>query len=160
MPSEDPLMSSTRDLVGAVLDRQRESHERVGEAASDVQIARLRASMGEVLGAHLPSAYADMLQIVNGLSYNGLLLYSSRSIPTSPAEPWTVPGVVEANEGWRDAEEMVDRVVFGESNGALLVFNQKADVYEVADGISLYAFSQSSSLDDLLSALLVEALEQ
>jgi len=73
--------------------------------ATEVELARLRRRASEELGVELPAEYEEFLKRVNGLDWNGVLLYAT--------ETTTIAGVVEMNLVLRDDPRFADLLALG-----------------------------------------------
>src|SRR5260370_34226488 len=79
------------------------------------KIEALAKKCRTVLGMELPLEYKELLKRVNGLDWNGLVIYASRRGRIRGFPTRTIEGVIEANLALRDdLEEMKDYLVLGD----------------------------------------------
>lgn len=102
--------------------------------------------------------YADMFNIMDGLEYNGLTLYSMTQ--TENGEPvWS--NIYIQNIEVRDNEiyvdpNLADKVVIGEDGMSVFVYALKDDHFQIRDKASTdYVIEEHGTFGDLLSALIV-----
>jgi hypothetical protein len=141
-----------------LLDELAAARARYGEQrqppCTDDQLVRLRQRVREELGAELPDEYAAFLRGQDGLNHNGLFIYASETAPVVGARDATIQGIVEANLGWRDVEQMVTYLVFGEGNMDLYVRHLPTGAYQVIDRVPGNLIETHPSFDQLLAAAL------
>ena len=123
-------------------------------ACSDDRLERLRRRVRDELGTELPNEYAAFLRTQDGLNYNGLFIYASETTPVVGARNATIQGIVEANLGWRDLEEMSTYLVFGDGNMDLYVRHLPTGEYHVIDRVPGNLIERYPSFEQLLAAAL------
>ena len=126
--------------------------ERRQPACTDDQVEQLRRRVREQLGAELPDAYAAFLRGRNGLNHNGLFIYASETAPVVGARDATIQGLVEANLVWRDDEDFLDCLVFGDGNMDVYVRHLPTGEYQVRDRVPGNLVERFASFDELLAA--------
>lgn len=101
--------------------------------------------------------YADMLKTMDGLEYNGLILYSMAQAENG--EPvWSNLYVrnfeTRNNEIYVDPN-LADKVVIGEDGMSVFVFSLKDDCFQIRDRVSTdYVIESHNSFSEFLSALI------
>lgn len=105
----------------------------------------------------LPDSFVDFLKEVNGLEYNGYIIYGINEPEVESLQ--TVYDIYEYNEMWHDNDEMKQYLFIGESNLSWYVYDAKNKVYAELDNPSGRLVNSFSTLDELLEQLLKEALE-
>lgn len=101
--------------------------------------------------------YADMLYIIDGLEYNGLILYDLtqaengdllwsniyiRNIDTRTDETYVDPN-------------LTDKVLIGQDGMSVFVYSPKDDCFQIRDRVSTdYVIESQATFGDLLSALI------
>jgi hypothetical protein len=74
----------------------------------------LYAAVQKELGAALPREYLELLEVVNGLDYDGLVIFASKRGPYVDDPATDLEGIIEANSDYRDNPDMSDYLLFGE----------------------------------------------
>jgi SMI1 / KNR4 family (SUKH-1) len=120
----------------------------------DERLARLRRRVHDDLGAVLPDEYAAFLRTQDGLNHNGLFVYASETTPIVGAAGATIQGIVEANLTWRDDEQMVSYLVFGDGNLDLYALHVPTGEYHVVDRVPGNLIATYPSFEQLLAAAL------
>jgi hypothetical protein len=93
-------------VVQSYLDRVIALGGRPQPPCSEEEIKELRTRARAELSAGLPDEYADFLKVTNGLNFNGVFIYPSRTTPIAAKPGAEMYGFVEENLTWR---EFVDR---------------------------------------------------
>ena len=97
---------------------------------SDNEIKKLLQLVHEKVGnIPLPESYIDFLKSVNGLDFNGLIIYGVDEELLGEQNREDLQGFVETNEIWHENESQKQYVFFGESDIAWFCFDLKQDIY-------------------------------
>ncbi|MHC9543218.1 MAG: YrhA family protein [Vulcanimicrobiota bacterium] len=108
----------------------------------------------EELSAALPDNYAAFLREVKGLDYNGLVIFADETTPIAGFDDRFIEGIVEANLGYRDAEDLKDYLVLGTNGGVHYVQKIGADEYQSIDAVSLDLYEKFDSFPEMLRGAL------
>lgn len=125
--------------------------------AEEIDIMRLKASAWSLNEYSIPGSYETLLLAINGIDFNGHLLYGSYSpslIETDKHYASMDFGL--SNELWSDYgdNEHHDLIMFGESGLSLYVYNRVVNRFEVIDRVGGDSFFDSTSFDGLLDEVL------
>lgn len=105
----------------------------------------------------LPVSFINFLEEVNGLEYNGYIIYGINDPAVVCLQP--VYDIYEYNEIWHENDEMRRYLFIGESNLSWYVYDTKSEIYAELDNPSGRLINSFDTLDLLLSQVLQEALE-
>ena len=61
--------------------------EQVNTSASEVELAKFKKNVKEELQKDLPCEYINVLKIINGLEFNGFILYGIDEVLLEKTEP-------------------------------------------------------------------------
>ncbi len=86
--------------------------------ASNEQINILKKTAKEKFNHVLPDQYINFLKTVNGLEFNGFIIYGVDSSLLETESNETVYGYIDSNEIWYDDEHQKQYMFFGESISA------------------------------------------
>ncbi|MCY7017145.1 YrhA family protein [Streptococcus sanguinis] len=100
--------------------------------------------------------YSRFLTKVNGLDFNGSVLYGLKTDDSCSAE---VYDFFEYNKIWHEVEENKRFVFIGENNISWFVYNPSNYEYLELDMPSAEVVEKFNSLDDLLESFLSDAIE-
>ncbi|MEH7714386.1 YrhA family protein [Bacillus velezensis] len=106
-----------------LLEEIRKTEAKYGdELNSPVTDKELRNFEEAVLGKfpinEIPSGYKKFLQTVNGLDFNGLVIYGLDKIFLEEENDEEVYGFIETNEQWHENDEQKKYLFFGDSDTA------------------------------------------
>ncbi|EJR29602.1 MULTISPECIES: YrhA family protein [Bacillus cereus group] len=84
--------------------------------ATDTEVQRLREHVKEKFNVDLPSEYEEFLKTVNGLDFDGLVLYGVDSSLLETKKDEHICGFIDTNEIWYENEFQKEYLFFGDSN--------------------------------------------
>ena len=110
----------------------------------------------EVLGVRPPREWLDILAQVDGLEWNGFILYGADREFFAP--PGEVYGLIEQNEIWYEVDSQRAYLFLGESNISWYVYQIKTGRYLELDNPSGEEMEAFPSCEALLEKLLRDCL--
>ena len=143
-----------RDLLRRVAAEQARSGGGPQNPCSQVQFARLRWRVRTELDAELPAEYVDLLAQVNGLDWNGVVLYASETTPIVGHPGRSIAGLVEVNLAFRDDQRFADLLVLGSDGMDIFTYRVSAGGYEVYDEVPHDLLAAGLSFDALMTRAL------
>lgn len=84
--------------------------------ATDMEVQRLREQVKEKFNVDLPNEYEEFLKTVNGLDFDGLVLYGVDLFLLETERDEPICGLIEANEIWYENEFQKEYLFLGDSN--------------------------------------------
>lgn len=114
-------------------------------------IELLRTRVQKELGVELPEEYVQFLKKVNGLDWNGLVVYASERSQIVGYRDRFIEGVVEGNLSYRALDSMNDFLVFGEDGVALYVLELCDRSYQIITTAGLTVLETFPAFEDLLT---------
>ncbi len=108
--------------------------------------------------AVLPEAYIDMLRIVNGLEFNGLIVYGTKDsisdLNSSPLDFFVANDSFRETRN-RDAEKLL---LLGETSTGLLVYDTDCKQFQYRDRIGIDRVEPYSCFEAMLETEVKKAL--
>ncbi|MED2948810.1 YrhA family protein [Bacillus subtilis] len=93
--------------------------DELNSPVTDQEIRNLEeAVLGKFPVNEIPSGYKKFLQTVNGLDFNGLVIYGLDQELLREENDEEVYGFIETNEQWHENDEQKKYLFFGESDTA------------------------------------------
>lgn len=127
--------------------------------ASDVDIQILLADLARLGNVKdLPDAYIQLLKMMNGLEWNGLFIYSTKTMPLEDTDD-KLMGLVEANLIWRDFEDHKRYLFFGDADISLYCQDLTTGAFKELDRSSDTVIETYDSFENMLNAALKVSLE-
>lgn len=149
-------MPQWKDLLIEVEEIEDKYGSSLRKPASDTEIMKINQTIKEKLkNIVLPESYIEFLKKVNGLDFNGLVIYGVDEVLLDMEIDEEVHGFIETNEIWYENDWQKNYVFFGDSDTAWYCFDFKAGVYVELDKPSGTLIQSFESFDSMLK----EALE-
>jgi hypothetical protein len=127
---------------------------------SEQGIRELRIRVRNELSAEISDDYADFLRITDGLNFNGVFVYPSRTIPIVGARNIEMDGLVEENLIWREAvDPQGDWLFYADSDINLWGYNYRRSRYELRPKDCDDVEEVYGSFDEMLIATLRYSVE-
>lgn len=104
----------------------------------------------KIYSVTLPDQYKVFLQIINGLEFNGLIIYGTKNSESDPdASPLDF---FYMNDVWQDSlrASMLDVIVVGEDSTGVLTYDRDAKQFQYRDRIGLDRVELFSSFEEML----------
>ncbi|MBY8914228.1 SMI1/KNR4 family protein [Bacillus sp. YC2] len=139
-----------------LLEEIRKREERYGdETNSPATEKEIRNFEEAVLGKfplnELPKAYKEFLQNVNGLDFNGLVIYGIDNNLLETEKDEEVYGFLETNETWHENEYQKKYIFFGDSNTAWYCMDLIENEYLELDKLSGTLMNKYDDFDVMLA---------
>lgn len=132
--------------------------EKVNNGARKREIVEFREKAAEELQADLPQEYLALLRAVNGIEYNGFIIYGidEELLKRSPNQ--SVNGLIEFNKDLYENEWQKRYVFLGESSVSWYVYDLADKKYYELDNPSGTICEEFQDLESMLEKALTDAL--
>lgn len=132
--------------------------EKVNIGATEGEIQLLIREIKNELNVDLPSEYLKILEVVNGIEFNGFILYGIDQRLLNKKQNQRINGLVEYNKIWYENEWQKQYIFLGESNISWYVYDITTGKYCELDNPSGRENEVFNSLECLLEKLFNDAL--
>ncbi|MDQ0268661.1 hypothetical protein J2S17_000530 [Cytobacillus purgationiresistens] len=110
----------------------------------------MKQNIQEKLGSiELPNSYIELLKKINGLDFNGLVIYGVDGVLLDNEEE--VQGLIETNEIWHENDWQKQYIFFGDSDTAWYCYDLKESIYVEIDKPSGTLIQSFDNFDSMLS---------
>ncbi|GMA98784.1 YrhA family protein [Pelosinus sp. IPA-1] len=144
------------------LSQIRKVEEKYGDSlnvpASNEQIEFLKKSVKERLNHILPDQYINFLQNVNGIDFNGFIIYGVDSFLTEDKDNPSIPGYIETNELWYENDYQKQYMFFGDTNISWYCLDITKGIYVELDKPSGTLMHEFKDFDSMLEKALKDSL--
>ncbi|MGG4471268.1 YrhA family protein [Paenibacillus alvei] len=145
------------------LDDIRKIEEKYGSSlrspVADAEIIKMNHKIKDELGdVVLPSSYIEFLKNINGLDFNGLVIYGVDENLLDREVKEDIHGFIEINELWHENDWQKQYIFFGDSDTAWYCYDQKEGLYVELDKPSGTLMESFESFDTMLSNALETTL--
>ena len=149
-----------KDKLQEIIQEKKIYGEKVNIGATEEEIGMFFKKVKAELNVDLPNDYANILELVNGLEFNGFILYGIDQILLSKQPNQSINGLIEYNKIWYENEWQKKYIFIGESNISWYVYDFAECKYAELDNPSGRENEVFSSLEDMVEKILNDALSQ
>lgn len=133
--------------------------EKINSGASDDELKKLNLKSKTLLEVdELPSEYLDVLSKVNGVEFNGFILYGVDEYLLSSKPNQKIYGLIDSNLIWHENKEQKKYLFLGESNISWYVYEYKNKVFFELDNPSGEKINEFDSFYNMFSKLLSDSI--
>lgn len=132
--------------------------EQINSGASQVELDKFKFSIKEELQKDLPTEYGDFLKEVNGLEFNGFILYGIDEVFLEKEQNQYINGLISLNQIWYENEEQKKYLFLGESNISWYVYDTNNERYIELDNPSGREMVVFKEFDKMLEKILSDSL--
>lgn len=132
--------------------------EKLNDGVSGKEAHTLIVKAEEELNISLPSEYISMLKVVNGVEFNGFIIYGADEEFLNNAPNQMVNGVIDNNKVWYENEWQKQYLFLGDSSISWYVYDVETKKYLVLDKPSGDEMKEYVSFDALLKKIFSDAL--
>lgn len=115
---------------------------------------KLKEQVQEKFNVELPEQYLKFLRTVNGLAFNGLVIYGVDEELLDSKGSGSITGFIETNEIWYENDWQKQFIFFGDSDISWYCYDIKNSKYEIQDKPSGSVMEEYKDFDSLLEAAL------
>lgn len=133
--------------------------EKVNNGATKEEIAMFLEEAKARLRADFPGDYVKILEQVNGLEFNGFILYGIDQYLLSKQPNQSINGLIENNKYWYENEWLQEYIFIGESGISWYAYHLTEGEYVELDSPSGEKIEEFSNLACMVERVLSEALE-
>lgn len=133
-------------------------NEQINLGASEVELVKFKKSIKEELQKDLPSEYCNVLKKVNGLEFNGFILYGIDEVFLEKKPNQKIHGLISNNQIWYENEDQEKYLFIGESNISWYVYDTNNERYIELDNPSGREMVVFKELYEMLDKILSDSL--
>ncbi|AXK20326.1 MULTISPECIES: YrhA family protein [Bacillus] len=147
-----------KNLILEIEKIEKSFNDKLSTPATDSEVQKLREHAKEKFNVDLPSEYEEFLKIINGLDFNGLVLYGVDSPLLETEKDEQICGFIDTNEIWYENEFQKEYLFFGDSNIAWFCKNLSDSTYLELDKPSGTVMNTYNDFNTMLGEALKTAL--
>lgn len=147
-----------KDKLQEIVQEKNLYGEKVNIGAIEEEIELFLKEIKAKFKVDLPNDYVKILEFVNGLEFNGFILYGIDQHLLSMQPNQRINGLIECNEIWYENEWQKKYIFIGESNISWYVYDLAECQYLELDNPSGRKNETFSSLECMVEKLLSDAL--
>lgn len=147
-----------KDKLKEIIQEKKIYGEKVNIGATEEEIAIFFKEAKTELNVDLPNDYASILELVNGLEFNGFILYGIDQTLSCKQPNQSINGLIEYNKIWYENEWQKKYIFIGESNISWYVYDFVECKYVELDNPSGRENEAFPSLECMIEKMLSDAL--
>lgn len=147
-----------KDKLEEVKKEKERYEELVNVGATNEQIERFVKEVRTKFNYSLPLEYLDFLKEVNGIEFNGFIVYGIDQELLEEDVNQLINGFISLNEIWYENEEQKQYIFLGESNISWYVYNLKNNIFTELDNPSGGVVKEYYDFDNILEKILTDSL--
>ncbi|WP_342715694.1 YrhA family protein [Bacillus paramycoides] len=147
-----------KNLILEIEKIEKSFNDKLNIPATDSDVQKLRERMKESFNVDLPSEYEEFLKTVNGLDFNGLVLYGVDSYLLDTEKDEQICGFIDTNEICYENEFQKEYLFLGDSNIAWFCKNLLDGTYLELDKPSGTVMNTYNDCNTMLEEALKTAL--
>ncbi|MDM5237555.1 YrhA family protein [Bacillus cereus] len=147
-----------KNLILEIEKIEKSFNDKLNTPATDTEVHRLRKHVKEKFNVDLPSEYEEFLKTVNGLDFNGLVIYGVDPSLLDTERDEQICGFIDTNEIWYENEFQKEYLFFGDSNIAWFCKNLSEGTYLELDKPSGTVMKTYNDFNTMLEEALKTAL--
>lgn len=132
--------------------------EEINVGATVNEINRFKEKIGRLVQGEIPQEFFDLINKVNGLEYNGFILYGIDENLLDSTPNQDIYGLLEYNKIWYENEHQKEYFFWGESNISWYVYKFQSQKYYELDNPSGREIKSYNSIVELFDKMLSDAL--
>lgn len=147
-----------KDKLQEIVQEKNLYGEKINIGATAEEIRLFMKETRDELKWDLPHDYVKILEVVNGIEFNGFILYGIDQHLLGMQQNQTIHGLIEYNKIWYENEWQKRYIFMGESNISWYVYDLVEHQYFELDNPSGRENTVFSSLECMVEKLLSDAL--
>ncbi|MFF2881525.1 YrhA family protein [Bacillus toyonensis] len=147
-----------KNLILEIEKIEKSFNDKLNTPATDTEVHRLRKHVKEKFNVDLPSEYEEFLKTVNGLDFNGLVIYGVDPSLLDTERDEQICGFIDTNEIWYENEFQKEYLFFGDSSIAWFCKNLSDGTYLELDKPSGTVMKTYNDFNTMLEEALKTAL--
>ncbi len=101
----------------------------------------------------IPPEYKELLQITDGISYNGMEFFGTRS-HNRPGKRYTFPDLAASTFHYEDYDFFKRKTILGRASESLIFYDKNGDYYAIADRLTLRSNRETKTFSEILRLFL------
>ncbi len=147
-----------KDKFKQVIDEKKSYGESINRGASEVEIQNFAKELLLELDCSLPDDYYRFFSYVNGIEFNGYIVYGIDKYLVTSRTNQLINGLIENNKIWYENEWLKKFIFLGESNSSWYVYDPISKLYLELDNPSGRVVNEFLNWELLMETVLGDAL--
>lgn len=146
------------DNLKIIINEKKIYDEEVNLGASKEEIDRLIEEANKKLNVEIPKEYLDIISKINGIEFNGFILYGIDEYLLEHQINQSIYGIIDSNQIWYENEEQKKYLFLGESNISWYVYEYKNKCFIELDNPSGREINKFNSFYEMFNKMLRDSV--
>ena len=146
------------DNLKKIIDEKKMYDEELNSGAPKEEITKLMVEAKKKLNVEIPKEYLDIISNINGIEFNGFILYGVDEYLLEHEINQSIYGLLDSNQIWYENEEQKKYLFLGESNISWYVYEYKNKCFIELDNPSGRESNKFNSFYEMFNKILIDAV--
>lgn len=147
-----------KESLEEIIQEEKKYGQEINGGISEAEEKLLIKAAKDEFDLVLPEDYIKILRVVNGLEFNGTILYGADEPLLEEAPKCHVNGLVDCNKVWYENEWQKQYLFLGEGNISWYVYELETKKYYELDNPSGEINEEFDGFEQMLDKMLLDAL--
>ena len=147
-----------KENLGRIIQEEAKYSEELNSGISEEEAKLFIKEVQDEFNITLPEDYIKILKVVNGIEFNGFILYGVDEPLLQEVPKRYVNGLIDCNKVWYENEWQKQYLFLGESSMSWYVFDLKTKQYCELDNPSGDVCEKFNNLEQMLDKMLGDSL--
>lgn len=147
-----------KESLEEIIQEEKRYGQKINQGISEEEAALFVKAVEDNLNITLPEDYIKVLREVNGIEFNGIILYGVDEPILKEVPDRYVNGLIDCNKVWYENEWQKQYLFLGESSISWYVYDLKTQKYYELDNPSGEIGKEFISFEQMLDKMFEDAL--
>lgn len=147
-----------KEKIELIRERRARRNRHLNAGCSQEEINILQKEVNNKFQYYLPEEYLEFLSLINGLEYNGLVIYGIDEDLIDVENNQNVTGYIDTNQIWYENEEQREYMFFADNDMSWYCYNMNKKTYMELEKPSGELEQEFDSFADMIESALENSL--
>lgn len=147
-----------KESLEKIIQEEKEYGDEINSGISEEEVRLFIKEVKDELNITLPEDYIKILGVVNGIEFNGTILYGVDEHILKNEPNQEVNGLIDCNKVWYENEWQKQYIFLGEGDISWYVYDLKSKKYCELDNPSGEVSEEFSDFEEMLDKMLENSL--
>ena len=147
-----------KESLERIIQEEKKYGEEINNGISEEEIELFIKNVEKELNLTLPDDYIEILRAVNGIEFNGMILYGVDELILKEAPKQHVNGLIDSNKSWYENEWQKQYLFLGEDSISWYVYDLKTKKYYELDNPSGEISAEFDDFEQMVDKMFEDSL--
>lgn len=147
-----------KESLERIIQEEKKYGEEINNGISEEEIELFIKNVEKELNLTLPEDYIEILRAVNGIEFNGMILYGVDESILKEAPKQRVNGLIDSNKVWYENEWQKQYLFLGEDSISWYVYDLKTNKYYELDNPSGEISAEFDDFEQMVDKMFEDSL--